>query len=852
MNNVLRAVGDLTAKRPLLSILVVVLISMMALSAIAINGLNNNFSTESFMPENEAAQASDEIAKTFTGSFGVTMLGKGAGGDVITKEAFLEVLRTEKAMFSDERLSPYWISPNNPSTSIVSPVDIIATVMLQTVNPTAPPTYDALIAVVEASDTPTLKATTYGIMASPMTPDYVKTYIPRLFTSDFDPSSAEVSAKGMLIMANFDKAVLDGTEGVNELTVEEAMVSNIQDGNGVELSVMGNQLIANEINDSMNQSLGVLFPIALAAIVAILLFIYRDVVDMVTGLVGLMVAILWTYGFGAAAGFPFNPMTMIVPILILGLGIDYGIHMTMRYREERSRDLSSAESSRNTAVSVGSALLLATVTTMVAFLSNLTSSMETLVQFGILNAVGILSSFVVMLLLVPSVKVLRDRRAERKGKHMKQYDPHHNSRFSLERVMAFGSVAALKRPMAVIVLAVVVTAGFGIGATQIQTAFDMNDFLPNDTQSARDLNFMMSEFNVTGEASSQILVKGDITDPAILRSLEETIKNMGSTPAVLMNGHGADAQSILSVFHDYGTDSSGPGYQDPRYNATFEAMYLQAFERTDNWAVLKENATQPQVQMLVGWLYQNAPQDMVQILALDDEHGYATLVTVKNVNTMDSKTVWALYDGLKEDVTPLTATGATAVVTGGTILTEVIMSSINESQISSLMITAVASLAILVAIMWFTRRSFALGAIAVLPIMFCVIWTWGTMFLLGIDLNVLTLTIASLTVGMGITYGIHITHRFVEDLDRCKDVNEAVRNSVGKTGASLLGAALTTVVGFGIISFASLPPVQQFGMLTAMAIGFSFISSTLILPSLLVVWARRSRLKKCDEPEVQA
>jgi predicted RND superfamily exporter protein len=314
---------------------------------------------------------------------------------------------------------------------------------------------------------------------------------------------------------------------------------------------------------------------------------------------------------------------------------------------------------------------------------------------------------------------------------------------------------------------------------------------------------------------------------------------MAADPWVVQNSHGPEVGSILSVMYDYATDSSGPGYVDMKYNATFEQLYLGAFDRTASGAALREEATSEQIGALVGWLYGYQPQEMVQILALDDEHGYATLVTIKTVNSMDSATVQQLYGDLKADVIPLTDMGVFAVITGDMILTEVIMSSISESQMISLIITLLASLLILTAIMWYTRRSFVLGPLAVLPIAFCVVWTWGSMFLLGISLNVMTLTIASLTIGMGITYGIHITHRFVEDLNRYGDVERAVKNAVGKTGTSLLGAALTTIVGFGIIGFSILPPVQQFGMLTALAISFSFISATLILPSLLVIWARR-------------
>ena len=95
------------------------------------------------------------------------------------------------------------------------------------------------------------------------------------------------------------------------------------------------------------------------------------------------------------------------------------------------------------------------------------------------------------------------------------------------------------------------------------------------------------------------------------------------------------------------------------------------------------------------------------------------------------------------------------------------------------------------------------------------------MFLLGISLNVMTLTIAALTVGMGVTYGIHITHRFNAEIREGKGTDEAILQTTKQTGKGVLGAALTTSIGFAIIGFSTMVPMQQFGLITAIAIIYS-------------------------------
>ena len=114
----------------------------------------------------------------------------------------------------------------------------------------------------------------------------------------------------------------------------------------------------------------------------------------------------------------------------------------------------------------------------------------------------------------------------------------------------------------------------------------------------------------------------------------------------------------------------------------------------------------------------------------------------------------------------------------------------------------------------------------------------------------MTILIGALTVGLGVTYAIHISHRFIEEMEHHHSLEKAVNNTVKNTGSALFGAAMTTVLGFGVLFFAILPPMKQFGTMTALTILYSFLSSVWVLPSMLVIWAKNSGLtEKFNEPE---
>ncbi|MDY6765601.1 MAG: MMPL family transporter, partial [Halobacteria archaeon] len=111
-------------------------------------------------------------------------------------------------------------------------------------------------------------------------------------------------------------------------------------------------------------------------------------------------------------------------------------------------------------------------------------------------------------------------------------------------------------------------------------------------------------------------------------------------------------------------------------------------------------------------------------------------------------------------------------------------------------------------------------------------------YLLGIPFNVITGTITSLTVGLGIAYTIHMSERYRLELERRSSVWDAMETATRGTGGALLGSAATTIGGFGVLVFAIIPILQQFGIITGLSILYAFLASVVVLPSMLVIWTR--------------
>jgi len=684
-----------------------------------------------------------------------------------------------------------------------------------------------------------------------------------MLSNDFSP--AEMTADGTMIIVMLDSAPLPGEteEQQNErfLYLETHMVQIVEDEEhpNTGMNVMGMNLMLDEIMNVSQDSMNILLPAAGVLVLVILAIIFQNPLEILFSVLALIFAIVWVWGLGALFGFVFNPMTIAVPVLLVGLGIDYGIHLTLRYKEERAKGVKPRYASRNTIASVGTALLLATVATMIGFLSNVGSDMSVLREFGILCAAGILASFLIMVTFIPACKQVMDTRKERnpgKGKKNRLTDKNGKGGTArwkdvkgsgvsiINKGIGFGAVAA-RHPVIVIIIVLLITGVSSLGAMGLTTEFDLEDFLPEDMEITQNIVYLTDNFDYSVE-TSEILIKGDIASPEVLAAINATTGNMGDDAYVLKTygrwGEQADASTILTLMWDAAEDQTATNPMDI-YSPAFENMFFG--NDTDGDWVPDTN-----IEALFAWIYTNesTKQSAGNYLHRADSGEFDGTVIRINVNTEGETKSGELYNELEEDAAPLKTllneNGITmATVTGMPIMTHFLLTELTDSMYNSLIITIIFCLVVLTTVFYFIKRTLVLGIITTIPVTLCMVWTLGSMYLLGIPYSVLTVSVSAMTVSLGITYGIHITHRFLEDLQHFNDVDEACRYTLLHTGSALFGAAVTTIAGFGLLVFSLLPPMQQFGGVIALTILYSFLASIFVLPALLALWAKRSKQK---------
>ena len=167
-----------------------------------------------------------------------------------------------------------------------------------------------------------------------------------------------------------------------------------------------------------------------------------------------------------------------------------------------------------------------------------------------------------------------------------------------------------------------------------------------------------------------------------------------------------------------------------------------------------------------------------------------------------------------------------------------------NSVVIAVVSTSIAvALGILSVFFWVTLRQPALGVVAVGPIVLVLVCVLGTMALLGIPYTLVTSIITALSIGIGVDYTIHVIHRYREEFARLRNPEKAAVQTLATTGSALLGSALTTAFGFGVLIASPLAASQQFGITATITIVYSLVVSVFVVLPAMVVWGAYQNIR---------
>ncbi|MDA9695679.1 MMPL family transporter [bacterium] len=707
----------------------------------------------------------------------------------------------------------------------------------------------------------------YKATSAQMPPEFQQ-FASALLSSSYDEEA--VTATAGLGIITINSAIIQGEYGFegafevqprleNELNKELLELSD--DFENIDIAGFSLALLFGDEQDDFLEEVAQLFGAAFSIIFLVLAFIFfikptktfgffkssrRTFADIFNSLAAIMLAILWMQGIGVVLGPGYldiigapNQLSQISTIIILGLGVDYAIHFTGRYREELGLKNSVNTSASKTLSSVGIALTLATLGTMVGFLTNIVSPLTQLQDFGITTALGIFYAFILVMTLVPAIRTLLDKRSERKNTI--DTDAFASSGEKLFNKLSEATSIIPKRLKIIAVALILGIGGYGYYSfTNISTVFNFTDFLPSDSPTVQTFNTLQDEFGGGfGETTSVLIESDNIATPEIHNALIDSLSNLSDVENVLVFAGNAAAESVVgSLGAMLVPPSANPQAPPPMPDMALIGQlgtYGVQIMSGQGLDALKVSSS-GDVEGLYTYLLET-DEDTFSTSLYVNENDLISAMQVRITTSAGTSGAAQIRDDLYTAFEPLSDLGIFVGVTSDNIVTESVNELINSSQFQSLVFAILASMIFLVLYYLIDMRRPFLGVITVLPVAAIVLGTYMGMYLLDIPLNPVTSTLSGLAIGIGVPFVIHVTNRFRETISSGIEPVEAIRTTLKTTGGSLFGSAFTTMAGFGILTTSSLVPFQQMGTVILVSIGFALIASLMILPTFLVIWA---------------
>lgn len=563
----------------------------------------------------------------------------------------------------------------------------------------------------------------------------------------------------------------------------------------VELEVTGDLVIGREIYGLMDRDNSVLIPAAIVFVLLVLLLTFKRASEIGFSLAVVGCSALWAVGMMGLTGLKFTMIHVALIPLIFGLGIDYSIHMLNRYHEELRNQgvpLKAAVSSMRT---TGGAVVLAAVTTIVGFGSFMVSDLPAIGTLGVFAALGIGFSFFLSTCFLPSLLVIRgEKRAGRKAMERGRM---------IDR--ALGKAASLSESHGKFIVgaALLVTVICAVMASDVRTEMSFKTFLPSDVPSMIALEHVSEEFG--GQYVMMALAHGDYMDPNALQEILN-VQNAAVEGNEIITGSSSLASAVREItVRMYGGI--------PLENLSREqiAEIVSSIDERELARFVRENTA-------VVYFYVNAKTDKDMASA--------------------SRTVREAIENIGGRYIDMNVDGKPAV--GGL---PVIIGDISESISGGMMRTTILAILLCLIVVAVAFRSIVLGGITLVPLLLTTAWEFGALKAMGWSMDILTMGISSLVIGVGIDYGIHMIHRFLEESKK-GEMGTEVHTAVTHVGRALVAAAGTTIGVFGILAMSRMPAVMRFGTLTALLILFAFISAILILPSIVTLWAKTRKKRK--------
>ncbi len=624
----------------------------------------------------------------------------------------------------------------------------------------------------------------YDIPRTKQKLDSLKTYI---FSKDMYGSIVSEDGTSTLVMFT----LLDNADkqAVAKEIKEKIIKLNLPE----KISFGGMPMMMNEISSLMMLDLRNLIPITFIIIMLILLLSFMSARGVILPLLTASISIVWVLGIMQILGYKLNLVSTNIPVILLAVGSAYTIHVINRINETKEKNRKKALISAVAYITIP--VFLSGITTVFGFMSFIFGAYLTMIRdFGMFTSIGVAFALLISVVFIPALISAFSMFKTPKSIHKRHKS---EDTFIGKMLLTPFSNLIVKHPKYITVAWIALMAISIWGIFNIKTSVNYAEYLPKDNPTRVTEDIMQKKFG--GSLPVFVVFKGDMQSPEVLKKMIETENYMKQYPDI------STTQSVADLIEQM-NDVMGEGKKIPDEQDKIEQL----------WFLLDGQDIMPQ--FVADDLDEGIIQSMFASVSTEDAEKFVKYMNkyIKTNSTDDCQ---------------ITLTGIPSVYIK-------LNSSLIRSQFSSLSIAILLVILIVALIL----RSFSKGIYAAVPIIATIIILFGFMGATGIALNIATVLVASVVLGMGVDYSIHIITHFSHKFDEVKNINEAIKDSIMISGKAIIINVVSVASGFLVLMFSHIIPIQNFGLLVALSMIGAGVGALTLLPVILIL-ANRAKEK---------
>ena len=596
-------------------------------------------------------------------------------------------------------------------------------------------------------------------------------------------------AKNTAIIAEIDHIVGEFDYKVELLNRIRKILEKEEARTGKDFFIGGTAVLDDAIFNYTKKDQTISSLLMVFVIIVTMFLMFRQIGMTILPVLVVLITTIWTYGFLAILGFQLNVISTIIGPLVLAVGVADSMHIIADYLQKVSAGNSTkVECIGRSFSDLLAPCLMTSVTTMFGLLSLLTTDLAPLREFGLVSAGGVLFAFVVSIFLLPVLlyflPVPREKQQGRIQDGLISKLLRRLGQWSRRRAVAVLVIASVATIPAVIML-----SRLAIGTNTLDY-FRKNDPVRVQTE--------WIDANIGGTTSLEFLI--DAHEENALKH-PDMLQRMDRFQSFL-----EDIDGVTGVYSAIDLVKA--------LNKAFSGGDDRKFAIPSTYAEVAQ-------QMLIV----EGSKDFEEFLSYDYSKGRI----MARVEIGKSQKLAHRMPEIERRLEEIFADAADVAPTGVVYLMHKMENYILSSQIRSF---ALAFVVIIIALM-IMLRSVGFGLLSMIPNFLPILFTMALMPLLGISLDIGTVMVASVALGLVIDDTIHFLARLRSEMEQSSDIKKSISNSISHVGRPIIYTSIVLSLGFSVMVFASFNPIISFGILSGIVILFAMIFDLVVLPAII-------------------